>query len=287
MAKNNFTRAELDAAYSQMTVFSDVLSQVFFKDSPEITQHILRIILDKPDLCVSKVDVQQEITNLFGHSVRFDVLATDSHNAFYNIEIQNCHSGELLWRADYYGAAIKMKHLQKKERYRNMPNVYVIFIVKDGSHCKGLPINRLLIRDDMGEIYDVGTRIYFVNGTLRNHTPLGIMMHDFSCCEASQMLDPVIAEHFEKIHQEKEKMDAIQMCMYTIAKSKALEIGRKEGFNDGHKEGFSEGRSSTEKTIVLHMLSQGMNESEIARCSGIHLDSVREIILNSAMNEKS
>ena len=82
-------------------------------------------------------------------------------------------------------------------------------------------------------------------------------------------------------------MDAIQMCMYTIAKSKALEIGRKEGFNDGHKEGFSEGRSSTEKTIVLHMLSQGMNESEIARCSGIHLDSVREIILNSAMNEKS
>ena len=101
------------------------------------------------------------------------------------------------------------------------------------------------------------------------------------------MLDPVIAEHFEKIHQEKEKMDAIQMCMYTIAKSKALEIGRKEGFNDGHKEGFSEGRSSTEKTIVLHMLSQGMNESEIARCSGIHPDSVREIILNSAMNEKS
>lgn len=108
-------------------------------------------------------------------------------------------------------------------------------------------------------------------------------MHDFSCCEASQMLDPVIAEHFEKIHQEKEKMDAIQMCMYTIAKSKALEIGRKEG----HKEGFNDGRSSTEKTIVLHMLSQGMNESEIARCSGIHPDSVREIILNSAMNEKS
>lgn len=104
-------------------------------------------------------------------------------------------------------------------------------------------------------------------------------MHDFSCCEASQMLDPVIAEHFEKIHQEKEKMDAIQMCMYTIAKSKALEIGRKEGFN--------EGRSSTEKTVVLHMLSPGMNESEIARCSGIHPDSVREIILNSAMNEKS
>ena len=97
------------------------------------------------------------------------------------------------------------------------------------------------------------------------------------------MLDPVIAEHFEKIHQEKEKMDAIQMCMYTIAKSKALEIGRKEG----HKEGFNDGRSSTEKTIVLHMLSQGMNESEIARCSGIHPDSVREIILNSAMNEKS
>ncbi len=44
-SKKNFTREQLDEAYSQMTVYSDVLSQVFFKDEPEITTHILRIII--------------------------------------------------------------------------------------------------------------------------------------------------------------------------------------------------------------------------------------------------
>ena len=33
-SKKNFTREQLDEAYSQMTVYSDVLSQVFFKDEP-------------------------------------------------------------------------------------------------------------------------------------------------------------------------------------------------------------------------------------------------------------
>ena len=90
-SKKNFTREQLDEAYSQMTVYSDVLSQVFFKDEPEITTHILRIILNMPDLSVTQVKVQEEINNPFGHSVRFDVLATDSQNNFYNIEIQNAN----------------------------------------------------------------------------------------------------------------------------------------------------------------------------------------------------
>lgn len=313
-SKKNFTREQLDEAYSQMTVYSDVLSQVFFKDEPEITTHILRIILNMPDLCVTQVKVQEEINNPFGHSVRFDVLATDSQNNFYNIEIQNANSPNLLRRADYYGAAIKMKHLKKKADYLKMPKAFVIFIVKDGMYCEGLPVNRILMRDDAQKIYDVGTQIYFVNGQLQDDTPLGKLMHDFACNDPSQMRDPVMAKHFRGAIQRKKNMDAIQMKLYNSAVAdgmeKGLKKGRKEGREEGRKEGREEGRKegreegrkegreegrkegreeglkkgvekgniSAQCKIVEHMHSVGMDEQDIVRCSGVSAEVVAKIL---------
>lgn len=268
--KKNFTRKQLDEAYAQMTLYSDVLSQVFFKDNPEVTSHVLRIILDKPDLVVTQVKVQNEIANPFGHSVRFDVLATDSQNDYYNIEIQNANSPHLLWRADYYGAAIKMKHLEKKAQYCKMPNAFVIFITRDGYHCNGRPINHIQMRDDDNIVYDVGTHIVFVNGQCKGPNPLGNLMHDFECTDPAQMRDPVIAEHFIKARGEKKTMDAIQTRLYGVAVAEGLQIGLKKGID--------EGIAMMQHTIVANMLSQGMNERDIVRYSGLAPEIVSDII---------
>ena len=282
---NIFTREELDAAYAQMTVFSDVLSQVFFKDSLEVTSHILRIILDKPDLAVSEIAIQSPIENPFGHSVRFDVLASDSAGRFYDIEIQSSDAGDLLWRADYYGAAIKMKHLKKRDQYRSMPTVYVIFIVKNGQCCDNRPINRLLMRDDAQRIYEVGTRIYFVNGQLNDDTPLGKLMHDFSCTDSEQMRDPVIAERFKKAIEEKKEMDAIQMHLHNIAHERGIEqglrLGIEQGIERGIEQGIEQGLRQNRVSIVNHMKSMGLSEEAIIRYSGLAPEIVRGILAQS------
>ena len=254
--------------------FRFIDKEVFFKDEPEITTHILRIILNMPDLSVTQVKVQEEINNPFGHSVRFDVLATDSQNNFYNIEIQNANSPNLLRRADYYGAAIKMKHLKKKADYLKMPKAFVIFIIKDGMYCEGLPVNRILMRDDAQKIYDVGTQIYFVNGQLQDDTPLGKLMHDFACNDPSQMRDPVMAKHFRGAIQRKKNMDAIQMKLYNSAVADGMEKGLKKG----RKEGRKEGNISAQCKIVEHMHSVGMDEQEIVRCSGVSAEVVAKIL---------
>ena len=222
--------------------------------------------------------------------MRFDVLATDSQNNFYNIEIQNANSPNLLRRADYYGAAIKMKHLKKKADYLKMPKAFVIFIVKDGMYCEGLPVNRILMRDDAQKIYDVGTQIYFVNGQLQDDTPLGKLMHDFACNDPSQMRDPVMAKHFRGAIQRKKNMDAIQMTLYNSAvadgmekglkkgRKEGREEGRKEGREEGRKEGREEGNISAQCKIVEHMHSVGMDEQEIVRCSGVSAEVVAKIL---------
>ena len=57
-----------------------------FDDNATDVEYILRIILDKPDLKVLKVQTQKSVENIYGRSVRFDVFATDDNNKLYKIE---------------------------------------------------------------------------------------------------------------------------------------------------------------------------------------------------------
>ena len=52
------------------------------------TEFSLKIILNRTDLKVLRVNGQQDIKNLQGRSVRLDILAVDTNNRVYNIEIQ-------------------------------------------------------------------------------------------------------------------------------------------------------------------------------------------------------
>lgn len=167
-----------------------------------------------------------------------------------------------------------MKHLKKKADYLKMPKAFVIFIVKDGMYCEGLPVNRILMRDDAQKIYDVGTQIYFVNGQLQDDTPLGKLMHDFACNDPSQMRDPVMAKHFRGAIQRKKNMDAIQMKLYNSAVADGMEKGLKKG----RKEGRKEGNISAQCKIVEHMHSVGMDEQDIVRCSGVSAEVVAKIL---------
>ena len=56
-----------------MTLFSAV-----FADN-----YVLRIILEKDDLKVLKVQTQKSVENIYRHSVRFDVFATDTKSKLY------------------------------------------------------------------------------------------------------------------------------------------------------------------------------------------------------------
>ena len=62
---------------------------------------VLSILLDKQNLNVTEVHTQEFIANLLNRSVRLDVLATDSQDVKYNIEIQRSNKGAGQRRARY------------------------------------------------------------------------------------------------------------------------------------------------------------------------------------------
>ena len=62
---------------------------------------VLSILVDKQNLNVTEVHTQEFIANLLNRSVRLDVLATDSQDIKYNIEIQRSNKSAGQRRARY------------------------------------------------------------------------------------------------------------------------------------------------------------------------------------------
>ena len=59
-----------------------------FEENIEATELVLRIVLDKPDIKVEKIQTQYSMKNIKGRSLRLDIYATDSKGRKFNIEIQ-------------------------------------------------------------------------------------------------------------------------------------------------------------------------------------------------------
>ncbi len=57
-----------------------------FEENIEATELVLRIVLNKPDIKVIKVQTQYSMKNIKGRSLRLDIYATDSEDKKYNID---------------------------------------------------------------------------------------------------------------------------------------------------------------------------------------------------------
>ena len=55
-----------------------------FEDNIEATELVLRIILDKPKIKVTKIQTQYSMKNIKGRSLRLDIYATDCNGQKYN-----------------------------------------------------------------------------------------------------------------------------------------------------------------------------------------------------------
>ena len=77
----------------------DFMSKVF--EDKACAEFLLQIILQRHDLKVQSAHGQYDIKNLQGRSIRLDILAVDTNNHPYNIEIQRSDRGAVAKRARY------------------------------------------------------------------------------------------------------------------------------------------------------------------------------------------
>lgn len=131
---------------------------------------------------------------------------------------------------------------------------------------KGLPrypVERCFL--ESGEVFGDGSHILYVNGVYRDETPIGKLMHDFSCTDPANMYYDELAERVRFFKEDKEGISI--MC-------KAMEDMRNESLQEGVKEGKKEEKRLT----VLRMLADGYLALEkIAEYAGLSLEEVKQL----------
>ncbi|MBQ4512354.1 MAG: hypothetical protein II969_05135 [Anaerolineaceae bacterium] len=82
-------------------LFDDDFMNVCFDGYIKDTELLLKIRLNKPDICVKRVTTQKVMKNLLGCDIWLDIEAVDSQGKVYNFEIQRADKGAGFKRARY------------------------------------------------------------------------------------------------------------------------------------------------------------------------------------------
>ena len=235
----------------------DFLTKCFEGDTASI-ELVLQIVLEKPDLKVLDVRTQVFVENLLNRSVRLDILATDSTGAKLNVEVQRSDKGAGRKRARYNSSMMDANLLKKGEDFDKLPETWVIFITENDVMGKGLPlypVERCFL--GTGERFEDGSHILYVNGAYRGDTPIGKLMHDFSCIDAADMYYGTLADRVRFFKESKEGIEI--MC-------RAMEDMR----NQTLKEGMI--------NVAKKMLEDGtITLEKIAEFVGLSVDEVRKL----------
>ena len=206
----------------------DFMTKVF--EDISCAELLLRIILNDEGIRVLEAHSQRGIKNLQGRSVKLDILAVDSHNRAFNVEVQRSDRGAGAKRARYNSALIDANVTEPGDQYEDLNETFVIFITENDVMKAGLPIYHIdrVVRET-GKLFEDEEHIIYVNSQIKDETKLGRLMHDFSCTDAKDMYNKVLADRVRYFKEEERGVEI--MC-------REMEIMR----NQAHEEGIEKGR---------------------------------------------
>ena len=241
-----------------LRLMDDEFMSVVFDGDILNTEFILRIILDRTDLSVKSVVTQKEKRNLYGRSVRLDILAEDTTGKIYNVEVQRADKGASPKRVRYNMALLDSHSLKKDDDFEKLQETYIIFITENDYFKGNQPLYKVkkLIEIPADENqparnlpFKDGCNIIYVNGSYRGQDALGRLMHDFCTASADQMYYKNLAKTVR--HHKQQKGD-------TKAMSKIFEEYGEEVRAQALAEGEAKGIIEVKFEAYLDLIKSGL-----------------------------
>lgn len=244
----------------------DFMSVVFDGDN-EATEFLLRILLDRNDLRVKSVMTQKEKRNLFGRSVKLDILAEDFSGKKYNVEVQRENAGASPRRVRYNLAMLDSHTLKKNQDFNELPETYIIFITENDYFKREQPVYKIrknveITDKDKADLpFDDGCNILYINGAYRGNDALGRLMHDFCTPNADEMNYGELAEKV-RFHKQQEggfrTMSKIMEEYGDEREAEGKKLGRAEGEKLGRAEGEKVGMLRGKLAAYFDLIKSGL-----------------------------
>ncbi|MCR4901048.1 MAG: PD-(D/E)XK nuclease family transposase [Treponema sp.] len=272
MAKTVFDNIDpvILARVRAMRFFDDEFMSAAFSGDIKTTQLLIRILLNRNDLTVTKSMSQIQKTNLFGKSVKLDIVAEDIFKTEYNIEIQRADAGAGARRIRYHQAMLDSHTIQKGGTYKDLPNLYIIFILEHDIFEKKLPVYKvnksLNIQADYGNNlpFDDDCNIMYINGEYKGDDPLGRLLHDFSTSNADEMYYEEFAERMRFLKQDERGVEMASRIVEEYGDIRAAEA-------------LKQGMQQKAEETAINMLKKSYPAADISEITGLPLEKVLEL----------
>lgn len=237
MNKENITEKHIQdmERIKEMRLIDDIFMSKVFEDRA-CAEVLLRAILKKNDLKVKNVNVQYDIKNLQGRSVRLDILAEDEIGKIYDIEVQRSNTGADAKRARYNSSLLDANITEPGDTYKKLAETYVIFITESDIFKAGKAVYHIdrVIRETK-KIFEDEAHIIYVNSQKQNNTTLGRIMHDFYCKDAKDVKNKTLKNRIKFFKEDKEgvtimanTIDKFRLeCEIAGMKKQSIETARK------------------------------------------------------------
>ena len=164
---------------SKLNIIDDVFFQKMAEDR-EVAEEILRIILEKPKLKVIDSKVQRFLRNINAHSVVLDLLCEDENHSIINCEVQKEDDDDHQRRVRFNRSNIDTIFVEKGLDYKELPDVYIIFISKFDTFHENRTIYHIerMIKET-GSIVENGTHEIYVNTAVDDKSDIAELMQYF------------------------------------------------------------------------------------------------------------
>ena len=138
-----------------------------------------------------------------------------------------------------------IENLDAGQDFDELPDTYTIFITEHDILGRGRPfyqIERVTLDDGMP--FQDGSHILYINGEYRDDTPLGKLMHDFSCWNPEDMNYALMEETTRYYKETPEGVE--YMC-------RAFEEVRNESFSRGMRQGMQQNAVSNIRSLMANL----------------------------------
>ena len=233
----------------KLRLLDDVFMKAVLHDNISAVQLIVRIILNRQDIEVVDVKTQEELTSLFGHSVRLDVLARAADGKRINLEIQRSDRGAEPKRARYHLSAVDWHTLPAGADYSELPETYILFITENDLYGQGLPVYEVdrFIRQT-GEAFEDEEHIIYVNGAYTGEDDIGKLMSDFRATDPGKIHYEELAEKIKMFKQTEGGLSTMCKIMEEVRQEGVLQ-GMQQGIQQGMQQGIEKGICASVKLM--------------------------------------
>ncbi len=159
-------------------------------------EEMLRTVMSNPDLTVISNTVQKDIHNVDTRSVTVDILCKDNRHGYFSVEVQKADDDDHQKRVRYNGACVQILSLAKGTKFRELPDLYMIYITEKDIFKRGKTVYHFdrIIRET-GEAVDNGYHEIYVNAEVHDGTDIAEYMEIFSSSDVHRNLKfPSICE---------------------------------------------------------------------------------------------